>query len=115
MAHINYERETRAQSTCGGTNGRSPDEWQQASFFVPRHVWQLICVTLKLSEREAQISRLILCGYSEQAIAVELYISTHTVHCYLLRLYRKLQVSSRSKLVVVLFKSYVSLERPAVD
>ena len=44
----------------------------------------------------------------EVEIAQELKISAHTVHTYLGRLYRKLNVSSRAQLIVRVFAEYLA-------
>lgn len=48
-----------------------------------------------LSEREAQILRLVADGLSNREIAEQLYLSRYTVESHVKRVYRKLAVSSR--------------------
>jgi DNA-binding NarL/FixJ family response regulator len=50
-------------------------------------------------------------GASEKGIAERLGLSPHTVHTYLWRIYRKLQVQSREELLVRVFAEFRSLTR----
>ncbi|RXK85667.1 response regulator transcription factor [Filimonas effusa] len=52
-----------------------------------------------LTEREADIVRLILKGYTNKEIGECLFISHHTVNEHLKRVFRKLNVNSRVKLI----------------
>lgn len=71
--------------------------------------WRTIARDLHMSARELQIGRRIFDGKNEATIARELGISTHTVHTYIRRLYRKLGVRDRCELLMRLFAEYVSL------
>ncbi|MGC8540913.1 MAG: response regulator transcription factor [Phycisphaerae bacterium] len=51
-----------------------------------------------LPDRQRQILEQLLSGDGEKQIARKLGLSIHTVHCYIRRLYRRLNVSSRSEL-----------------
>jgi DNA-binding CsgD family transcriptional regulator len=75
--------------------------------FLPPQAWLALSRSLQLSEREAQVVRLILRDESEAGIATALGISSHTVHTHLERLYRKLNVTSRCQVVIRLFRAYV--------
>ncbi|THU05368.1 response regulator transcription factor [Lampropedia puyangensis] len=55
----------------------------------------------QLSEREAQILRLVGDGLSNREIAEQLFISRFTVESHVKRIYRKLAVSSRMNAVLV--------------
>ncbi len=91
--------------------------------FLSEPAWQSIARALGLSEREAQVARLILVDdTNESAIAAKLAISPHTVHTHLERLYRKLGVTSRCQVVARIFQQYVELftvaasaDRPKAD
>jgi DNA-binding NarL/FixJ family response regulator len=52
-----------------------------------------------LTERETDIVRLILKGYTNKEIGDSLFISHHTVNEHLKRVFRKLNVNSRVKLI----------------
>jgi DNA-binding CsgD family transcriptional regulator len=51
-----------------------------------------------LPERQRQIVQLLLAGEGEKQIAHQLGLSIHTVHSYIRRLYRRLNVSNRAEL-----------------
>src|SRR5256885_17243433 len=53
----------------------------------------------ELSEREAEVLRLIAWGHSNKEIAVRLNISVKTVETYKARLVEKLQITSRTEMV----------------
>ncbi len=52
---------------------------------------------LALSQRETQVLRLLHCGMSTPAIAVEMYISVSTAKTYVARLYDKLGAANRAQ------------------
>ena len=75
--------------------------------------WRALVRHLRLSRREAEIVEWILRhADDEPSIATRMHISSHTVHTHLERLYRKLEVSSRSQLVTKIFVTYTVLSRP---
>lgn len=59
----------------------------------------------RLSETEARIARLVCQGASNRQIAERLYLSVKTVEATLTRIYRKLDVRSRTQLVTLLVPS----------
>lgn len=69
--------------------------------------WQQIRQSLRLSEREFEIVQHIFDDNKTQCIAWELSISVHTVNTYLQRLYSKLDVRSRSQLVLRVLKTHL--------
>ena len=74
--------------------------------------WDALIQHLHLSEREAEIVECILRhADDEPSIAARMNISSHTVHTHLERLYRKLEVSSRSQLVTTIFITYTTLNQ----
>ena len=70
--------------------------------------WDSIAQSLNLSGRELQILQCMFDNQTEDAMAMELGISCHTVHTHLERLYHKLQVTSRCAAVVRVFAEYVN-------
>jgi LuxR family maltose regulon positive regulatory protein len=52
-----------------------------------------------LTPREVEILRLVVAGHSNQAIAEQLFISIWTVKSHLTKIYRKVDVSSRSQAI----------------
>jgi ATP/maltotriose-dependent transcriptional regulator MalT len=62
--------------------------------------WQDVCARLKLSERELEVVVGVFDDLKEAAIASRLGISAHTVHTHLERLYRKLGVNGRGRMII---------------
>jgi DNA-binding NarL/FixJ family response regulator len=59
-----------------------------------------ISSTIKLTDREVDVLRLIAKGYKSPEVATLLAISTHTVSGYVRDIYRKLGISSRAEAAV---------------
>jgi len=77
--------------------------------FLSDEIWRLLAQELRLSSREAEVVRLLVGGHREVDVADALSISSHTVHTYLARIYRKLQVNNRCDVVLRLFEAFVRL------
>jgi DNA-binding CsgD family transcriptional regulator len=71
--------------------------------------WREIARSLKLSGRELQILRAILDDRTESAIAANLGVSPHTIHTYRERLYRKLRVCDRVRLVLRVVNEFLAV------
>jgi DNA-binding NarL/FixJ family response regulator len=71
--------------------------------------WQEIARSLKLSGQELQIVRGVFDDYTEFAIANNLNVSPHTVHTHCERLYHKLAVTDRVKLVLRVMDEFLAL------
>ena len=71
--------------------------------------WDEIACNLRLSGRELEIVRGIFDDLTESAIAERLQISSHTVHSHLERLYHKLGVTGRVKLLLRVIETYLAL------
>lgn len=71
--------------------------------------WQEIARSLKLSGQEFQIARGVFDDCTEGNIATNLHISPHTVHTHCERLYRKLAVTHRVKLVLRIMDEFLAL------
>ncbi|HEY0949753.1 helix-turn-helix transcriptional regulator, partial [Nocardioides sp.] len=56
----------------------------------------------RLTDTEARIARLVCQGASNREVAERLYLSVKTVEATLTRIYRKLDVRSRTQLVTLL-------------
>ena len=76
--------------------------------FVPGE-WRSLANCLGLSPRECGIVRAVFDGDSEKRTAERLGLSPHTVHTYLWRIYRKLNVQSREGLLVRVFAEFRTL------
>ena len=71
--------------------------------------WKEIARSLKLSGREVQIVRGIFNDNTESTIAGNLAVSPHTIHTYCERLYRKLVVTDRVRLVLRVMDEFLAL------
>ena len=77
--------------------------------------WHVVRVALSLSKRELQIVQSVFDDESEVQTARRLSISKHTVHTYVERIYRKLEVQSRVGLVVRVFAVFQQVTDSAVS
>jgi len=82
--------------------------------FVPGE-WRSLANCLGLSPRECGIARAVFDGNSEKDTAARLGLSPHTVHTYVWRIYRKLQVQSREELLVRVFAEFRSLPKRRIS
>ena len=98
--------DTRQQR--GAISPRTAELRTGQNVFTPKE-WSSLTAALHLSQRESDIVRVLFDGASEKRIAEQLGISPHTVHTYLWRIYRKLQVRSRNELLVRVFAEFRSL------
>lgn len=71
--------------------------------------WGEIARSLKLSGRELQIVRGVFDDQTESTIATELGLSPCTIHTHSERLYRKLAVTGRVKLVLRIVDEFFAL------
>lgn len=71
--------------------------------------WEEIARNLKLSSRELQIVRKVFDDHTEFAIADDLSVSPHTIHTHCERLYRKLAVTDRVRLVLRVMDEFLAL------
>jgi DNA-binding CsgD family transcriptional regulator len=74
-----------------------------------KKAWDEIARSLKLSERELQIIKDIFDDRTEFAIAAHYGVSPHTIHTYCGRLYHKLAVTDRLKLVLRVTDEFLAL------
>ena len=75
--------------------------------------WRAIGEALTLSARQLQIVQCLFDGLDEESTGRLLGVSRHTVHINLNRLYSRLNVHTRSQLLVRVFLAHVSLSRQA--
>ena len=79
-----------------------------ASIFTD-HAWHEIARTLCIPKRELQIVQSVFDNQHEAAIAKRFKISPHTVHMHMNRLFKKLNVTSRTELVLRVVEQMVAL------
>lgn len=73
------------------------------------HAWLEISRTLGLTKRELQIVQSVFDNLPETEIAKRLKISGHTVHTHLNRLFKKLNVTTRTELVLRIVEQMIGL------
>lgn len=73
--------------------------------------WVVIVRRLRLSLREGEVIRCLVCEQKDRVIAVQLGISTHTVRSHLERIFRKLGVHTRVGVVVAVFSEALKIVR----
>ena len=83
----------------------------KGSAILDDHAWREIARTLGLTKREAQIVRGVFDNLRKTGIARRLQISDHTVHTHLNRLFKKLNVTTRTALVLRVMEQMISLTR----
>ena len=71
--------------------------------------WKEIARSLRLSGQELRIVRRVFDDNTESAIADNLNVSPHTIHTHCERLYRKLGVTDRVKLVLRVMDEFLAL------
>ena len=90
--------------------GFGPLEYRtQGRSLLSSSAWAYLCMALRLSPREMQIVQAVFDDWTEENIAFELGISSHTVNTYFRRLYTKLRVSSRPQLILRVIEEYLTL------
>ena len=77
---------------------------------LPMSAWPRLGMALRLSPRELQIVQGVFDDRKEESIAHGLRISPHTLNTYFQRLYGKLGVSSRPRLIVRVMAEYLTME-----
>ena len=81
---------------------------------LPMSAWPRLGTALRLSPRELQIVQGVFDDRKEESIAHELSISPHTVNTYFQRLYGKLGVSSRPRLIIRVMAEYLMWNVPVL-
>lgn len=71
---------------------------------ISQQEWTDLQRCLHLSERQAQIARLLVQGKADKQIAYELGVSISTVRTYMDRLFRRLDLHDRVELIVHMFR-----------
>jgi DNA-binding CsgD family transcriptional regulator len=72
----------------------------------PAQIAPIIVSAYRLSEREAELTRLILQGLSTKEIAAEMHLSTYTIQDYLKSIFDKVGVRSRRQLAARLYEEH---------
>jgi DNA-binding CsgD family transcriptional regulator len=113
LGHLRATRREGVDGRNASTSFSSSPDTSLANAVPGRSIlekpeWLSLAGSLRLSSRELEILQCIFDDQTEAAMALELGISTHTIHSHLERLYRKLGVTSRCGAVVRVFAEHVS-------
>jgi DNA-binding NarL/FixJ family response regulator len=76
---------------------------------LSERAWAAIAESYRLSPREMQIIRGIFDNHTEHGIAAALGISKHTIHTYLTRIFRKLDATTRTQVVLRVMEQFLAL------
>ena len=76
---------------------------------LSNHAWLEIARALEITKRELQIVQAVFDNQHEAEIATKFEISPHTVHMHLNNLFKKLNVTSRTELVLRIVEQLVAL------
>jgi DNA-binding NarL/FixJ family response regulator len=64
------------------------------------HAWRAIASSLDITQRELQVVQGVFTNLPKEGIAQRLKISDHTTHTHLNRSFKKLNVTTRTELVL---------------
>lgn len=73
------------------------------------HAWQEIATALDITKRELQIVQAVFDNQHEADIAKRFKLSPHTVHMHMNRLFKKLNITSRTELVLRIVEQMITL------
>jgi DNA-binding CsgD family transcriptional regulator len=73
------------------------------------HAWSEVAKALTVTARETQIIQAVFDNLTQKEIADRLGIREHTTHTHLNRLFRKLNVTTRTELVLRVIEQLLSL------
>ena len=88
----------------------APDSTSNHRLPLPPESLEEVRSRLGLTPRKFEIALLLLAGHTEKGTAEALQSPTATVHSHVERIYRKLEVRSRSGLITKLFAAYLRVE-----
>ena len=89
--------------------GRASRSKLRGASLLTDHAWHEIGHTLEITRRELQIVQSVFDNLPEAGIAKKFKLSPHTVHMHLNRLFKKLNVTSRTELVLRIVEQLVTL------
>jgi DNA-binding CsgD family transcriptional regulator len=73
------------------------------------HAWSEIAKTLGITKREIQIIQGVFDNHTQQGIATRLNMNEHTAHTHLNRLFKKLNITTRTELVLRIMEQMIAL------
>ena len=89
--------------------GRASRRKRRGAALLSDHAWHEIGRTLGLTQRQLQMVQSVFDNRNEPEIAQRFRISPHTVHMHLNRIYKKLNVTSRTELVLRIVELMITL------
>jgi len=72
----------------------------QGSDIFDNRQWQHLRKKYNMTPREAQVARLVCCGYDNESLAVTLGIKSSTAKTHVQNIYRKLNVKNRISILL---------------
>ncbi len=76
---------------------------RQKAVTLDPDIWSEVAITLDLTPQQSKVVNLILRGYCDKQIAVELKLSYSTVRTHLGRLFQRIGAQDRSELILAIF------------
>ena len=73
------------------------------------HAWSEIAKALGITKREMQIIQGVFDNHTQQGIASRLNMNEHTAHTHLNRLFKKLNITTRTELVLRIMEQMIAL------
>lgn len=88
-----------------------PEKHPTGSGVMDCIAWHEVATALKLSPRELEIIRGVFDNLTDAAMAPSLGMSAHTVHSHMNRIFRKLNISTRAQLILVVMEEMLARTR----
>ena len=102
-------KRSQSPSASPVKNGRASRSKLRGASLLTDHAWLEISRTLGITKRELQIVQAVFDNKHEADTAKRFKLSPHTVHMHLNRLFKKLNVTSRTELVLRIVEQMVAL------
>jgi DNA-binding CsgD family transcriptional regulator len=90
-------------------SGRDSRRKLRGASLLTEHAWLEIAHTLSITKRELQIIQGVFDNLPKAGIAQRLRISEHTTHTHLNRLFKKINVTTRTELVLRIMEQMLAL------
>lgn len=90
-------------------SGRASQHKLRGASILSDHAWCAIARSLDITKRELQVIQGVFDNLPNAGISQRLKISDHTTHTHLNRLFKKLNVTTRTELVLRIMEQMISL------
>ncbi len=97
------------KKNAAGVSGTPPHDAPVGAALLSKVAWSEIARSLDLSARELETVQGVFDNLKEDAIALNLGVSEHTIHTHLHRLFSKLRVTTRTQMVVRIMQELLLL------